>query len=715
MAKTKTKESFSQPGERFAYDLFKRNDHAKMAFLIAAMEMGLADLSIHADRIETEAKRIQNRVLRQERKNATRAVVKRLMAERDNGTLTDEKVRLARDYINKHLSGTAQDHDQSEHDPTKNKAQFETERALAHHRRGEYLSSLQHVGAGFVGTGADGFKAVFGSIGGWFTGKGREGEEGEAQDVFNRTARGLTESGEKVGRMADGMQAFFSKQQPGGVGQRIVNLAKYITGTGTNAAAAATVIRDYGPFVGRRMLANYGRYGGFDVPIPKPGEEGGPPKNATKNQAIAWAKRKLRKNLPSQDEAELAGHRMPSEGFIVSSDGEILAHAIGRKGDHFTPFNMRHIATLWKNPGSEIVRRRVWGGPTVEDLHLGMMFGANKIHTISNAGEFVVSLSDRAKGMTTEHFQLLARYQGLLNQHEDEKDFDAYDNSLGALALEFPLHMSKDRSRKGPWSDQHDRQAPMTTLVEEISDMFSGLSTKVLRTDQAQRAGQAQRAAPGTTDTATVTTFRGPGGLKVGPARDFIGGATSKIEVDPDREGWRKFAPAGHEQFKTMKEWEDSRRQLPGDKGTRQISHVYRNLGWLDENERPTNQTPRHLRITQPSAETPVAGQVEDQRSQAERILEETEPDQSTIEAEVEEEGGRYDNEDQVQLADLIRDQGEREAVEGLGYTSNQIMSRGEANALIDAVRDFRGDRFEQTDQMFQDDDPNRFEQGLEE
>lgn len=282
-----------------------------------------------------------------------------------------------------------------------------------------------------------------------------------------------------------------------GFGSRVAAVSNYFLDTATNTTAtlrfAARAIKDYGPMAGMAMANAYHRYGGYDVPMRE--EDGfvvtefgdvlppypeGPAE--TRNSVLSM----LRSRLPTQRTYE-AGAEPPSEGFIIDGNGNVLAHAVGRGSDHFLPFNTRHLKQMRKEDRVEFVRSRMVGGPTIEDLRAAMMMGADRLTVVSNSGTYTLDFTKRSHGIKLEHFEVLNRYQEILDEYtqtggnkKGEKkvgllDHQGYIRALESISDEFPLHINFDRTigaLPGTWQDYHDFVQPTHRLMDQLRDLF---------------------------------------------------------------------------------------------------------------------------------------------------------------------------------------------------------------------------------------------------
>jgi hypothetical protein len=272
-----------------------------------------------------------------------------------------------------------------------------------------------------------------------------------------------------------GIQAFLSSST---WGQGIADVAAFLADTGGKFRFAARAIGEFGPIAGVRMAHAYFRYGGYDMPMTRNAEgllvtEYGDkvPAAESAKKTREWAIDVLKSRLPGQ-EADNSGATPPSEGFIIDAQGNILAHGTGRGNDHFLPFSSRMLRKLRKQEGGEYVRRRMFGGPTAEDLHAAMSAGADRFTLVTNTGVFTVELTKRAHGLKMEHMQIVSRYQDILDT-KNILNYDAYKSAIAALSGEFPLHVRGNFfAAPGEWNAKHDRIGPKTKFMDQLRNLF---------------------------------------------------------------------------------------------------------------------------------------------------------------------------------------------------------------------------------------------------
>lgn len=488
-------------GEQAVLDFLKKHkddEDVQFAWDLAVMETMLVDLAVHQPQIYRQAEKLSREDVDKSRK----AVIKTLAKHAKNGTLTPRMLAVAREAIEKgeRVRVSEYTRDDGTVVPEHYRTLPEGHQARSEQDATGFESRMEQFGEGAqeaVESAIGGFEAVGEAAG--------DALYGSKKSILNTIAAAPHRITEWSDRAADGMNEFLGGST---WGERIINGAEFLSGAGGRFAKSAQLIARYGPFTGMRMIHSYYRYGGYDVPLPEPGEKGAPPKGASREEVRSWALNRLRKQLPSSSEYSLSGGNMPSEGFFVGRDGEVKLHAVGRGKDHYLPFGLGHLRQMRKEGGGEMIRRRAAGGVTVEDLHVGMMLGLDRVTVVSNNGVFAMDITDRAKGMRTEHMQILGRFQDLLDTHAQGRGkagFAAYDTAMGALTQEFPLHFRKSESAQAHQSGQFtDIAVPRQSLMDEFRQLFSGANpfqTDKLRTvddpDWRQKASRAGWTVPG--------------------------------------------------------------------------------------------------------------------------------------------------------------------------------------------------------------------------
>ncbi len=247
-------------------------------------------------------------------------------------------------------------------------------------------------------------------------------------------------------------------------------VSEYFANKASTFQYFAKAVKEYGPFTAMRMTNAYFRYGGYDVPI-KDGktEFGEKIPTGTPGQVREGLIGFLASRLPNE-QARDSGAKPPSEGFIIDRKGNVVAHGVGRGNDHYLPFSSRHLRKMRKMEGGEMVRRRMLGGPTAEDLHAAMMMGLDRLTVISGSGEFTVELTGRSHGLKLEHMQVLNRFNDLMDGKA--RDYQGFNSTLDTLMSEFPLHFKNRPGARGKWDDIEDPNGPKSRIMDELRDLF---------------------------------------------------------------------------------------------------------------------------------------------------------------------------------------------------------------------------------------------------
>lgn len=242
---------------------------------------------------------------------------------------------------------------------------------------------------------------------------------------------------------------------------------------------ALQAISKFGPFTGSRVAYNYFRYGGYDLPMQVRGDAvytdlgDQIPAPESQENTRAWSIQRLMGRLPTMH-SHRAEAEPPSEGFIIDASGNIVAHAVGRGNDHYLPFSMKHLRAMRNQNGVEYVRRRMYGGPTVEDFHIAMSMGVDRFTVVSNQGVFSVNLRTRAHGIKVEHFQIVERYAEILES--TKLDFDGYRKAILAMRDEFPLHIGIGpggiKTNRQEWVGIPDRIQGRDRLMDSLRKLF---------------------------------------------------------------------------------------------------------------------------------------------------------------------------------------------------------------------------------------------------
>lgn len=156
-------------------------------------------------------------------------------------------------------------------------------------------------------------------------------------------------------------------------------------------------------------------------------------REAAKNRPPDWSERRagrrvltdqLRFQVPSFELYSLqvgSGNTPPSEGVIIDKNGKIVTQAVGYGDDHYLPFNLKNLKHL---RGGEYVRTRSVGGPTSEDIYVGLMSGARAITVVSRSGTYTVQFHEDFKGgrrYNDKALRMTRRYQQILDAVQSGK------------------------------------------------------------------------------------------------------------------------------------------------------------------------------------------------------------------------------------------------------------------------------------------------------
>ena len=133
----------------------------------------------------------------------------------------------------------------------------------------------------------------------------------------------------------------------------------------------------------------------------------------------------LRESSPSKQLYGLqlaSGNTPPSEGVLrINRDGDIVDQAVGYGDDHYVPFNLKNLKNL---RGGEYIRTRSVGGPTTEDIYVGLMSGADRATVVSRSGTFTVAFEPDFKGKRRHNdkaMRMTRRYAQILDAVQSEQ------------------------------------------------------------------------------------------------------------------------------------------------------------------------------------------------------------------------------------------------------------------------------------------------------
>jgi stage V sporulation protein K len=90
-----------------------------------------------------------------------------------------------------------------------------------------------------------------------------------------------------------------------------------------------------------------------------------------------------------------SGSVPPSQGIIIDRKGQVITEAVGYGEDWYLPFDLKNLNKL---DGGEYIRTRAYGGPTTEDVLVGLVSGARAVTVVSHSGVFTIEFDDTFRG-----------------------------------------------------------------------------------------------------------------------------------------------------------------------------------------------------------------------------------------------------------------------------------------------------------------------------
>ena len=210
----------------------------------------------------------------------------------------------------------------------------------------------------------------------------------------------------------------------------------------------------------------------------------------------------LRTKLPNMEIAalSLASQAVPpSQGVIIDSDGDVVSEAMGIKGDHYLPFDLKNLKGL---QGGQYTRTRLSGGPTTEDIYTGLITGARQMQVVSHSGVFTVEFDPNLRGgrrYSDKARQMVGRYEKILDAVNGKGGKDPLyqrdvsperRSELRAQALEEVGSSGDVQSTYTQLLDSERRAALFSSVSEEeIEDLASTQTNAWAQTQQ--RGGKA--------------------------------------------------------------------------------------------------------------------------------------------------------------------------------------------------------------------------------
>jgi stage V sporulation protein K len=210
-----------------------------------------------------------------------------------------------------------------------------------------------------------------------------------------------------------------------------------------------------------------------------------------------------------------AGTIPPSQGIIIDRKGKVTTEAVGYGEDWYVPFNLSNLGAL---DGGEYVRTRAFGGPTTEDVYVGIMTGARAVTVVSHSGVFTLEFDDTFRGsrryndkagrMVERYGQLLdavksrevrlgqvspARYQEIANAAAEK-----FRPDISPDAYEKEFHRLVDVEMRSPRLSEAEKDEVRTRLLNER------ISEQGKYPDYEQMVWEAEATAAETGDSSTL-------------------------------------------------------------------------------------------------------------------------------------------------------------------------------------------------------------------
>jgi hypothetical protein len=207
--------------------------------------------------------------------------------------------------------------------------------------------------------------------------------------------------------------------------------------------------------------------------------------------------------LPNPDLNELqrrSGVIPPSEGIVITANGDVAHQSIGYADDWYLPFNLRHLSAL---KGGEYIRTRTFGGPTTEDIYTGLVSGAKSMTIVSHNGVYTVDFDRNLRGgrrFNDKASRMVARYGQLLDAlrseqvgrgsispsrmeelRETAREYDP-DESSEAFTHRLRELQTKEKARP-TLSQQEQLEAAANWVGEQAADTLDN-SGNALRSDE---------------------------------------------------------------------------------------------------------------------------------------------------------------------------------------------------------------------------------------
>jgi hypothetical protein len=156
-----------------------------------------------------------------------------------------------------------------------------------------------------------------------------------------------------------------------------------------------------------------------------------------------------------------SGSIPPSQGIIIDRKGRVVTEAVGYGEDWYVPFNLKNLSRL---KGGEYIRTRAFGGPTTEDIYVGLVSGARAVTVVSNSGVFTIEFDDSFRGSrryNEKSGRMHARYAQLLDAVKSR------DVTLGAIPKDRLDEIKQEAAGKFD-PDERDEEKQYKQEVERL-------------------------------------------------------------------------------------------------------------------------------------------------------------------------------------------------------------------------------------------------------
>lgn len=182
-----------------------------------------------------------------------------------------------------------------------------------------------------------------------------------------------------------------------------------------------------------------------------------------------------------------SGKVAPSEGVIISQDGDVLHQSMGVTSDHYLPFSAKNLKDL---KGGTYVRTRTMGGPTTEDIRAGLMTGLKSIVVVSHSGVFQVDFDDDIPRNSNRAKQMVDRYGKILDAVQSKEVTKTPLSGMERAEIEERV---EEEIANSPWSyNEQEKRAAYKAAFEQAMSNPKPTKDEMLEAQQKARAGYSQ-------------------------------------------------------------------------------------------------------------------------------------------------------------------------------------------------------------------------------